>query len=70
MHDVLTGVLHVVAGVAKHVQRTDEVEGVKTFVEGKEDFDLLWLKAITVLCNYCTHLAGIVWWEFGIELKF
>lgn len=45
--------------MAENFKRTDEVEGVKAWVESEQDLDGLGHSAITVLCD-CTHRAGIV----------
>lgn len=57
---MFTWILGIVASVVKDLQGTDEVKGVKTLMQGKEDLDRFKSTCFTVLWNYCTHLAGIV----------
>jgi len=58
----LTRVIDIVTGMAENFKRTDEIEGVKAWVESEQDLDGLGHSAITVLCD-CTHRAGIVVWR-------
>jgi hypothetical protein len=56
-----TRVIDIVTSMAENFKRTDEIEGVKAWVEGEQDLDGLGHSAITVLCD-CTHRNGIVMW--------
>jgi hypothetical protein len=56
-----TRVIDIMTSVAENFKRTDEVEGVKAWVESEQDLDGLGHSAITVLCD-CTHRTGIVMW--------
>lgn len=56
----LTRVFHVVTSVTENLQRTDEVQGIETLVQGEENLDRLEGSRFSVLWNDCTHLAGIL----------
>jgi hypothetical protein len=54
-----TRIIDIVTSMAENFKRTDEIEGVKAWVESEQDLDGLGHSAITVLCD-CTHRNGIV----------